>query len=115
MASETYNPLLRKTDMYFIIWEFVVHPDRVREFVAAYKADGDWAGLFSRSPGYGGTDLLSSTHDTERFVTIDRWNHADDYIRFQERFGQQYRSLDAQLEGLTLSETKLGTYATAMT
>jgi len=99
--------------MYFIIWEFVVRPNRVREFVAAYNADGDWARLFSLAPGFGGTELLSSTTDAERFVTIDRWNHADDYGRFQERFGPQYRSLDTQLEGLTLSETKLGTYATA--
>jgi hypothetical protein len=99
--------------MHVIIWEFVVRPDRVREFVAAYKADGDWARLFSLAPGYAGTDLLSSMHDAQRFVTIDRWNHPDDYVRFQERFGPQYRSLDAQLEGLTLSETKLGTFAMA--
>jgi hypothetical protein len=45
-------------------------------------------------------------------VTIDRWNNVDDYARFHERFGQQYRSLDAQLEGLTLSETKLGLFTT---
>jgi heme-degrading monooxygenase HmoA len=99
--------------MYFIIWEFVVRPEKVSEFVAAYKADGDWARLFSLAPGYGGTELLSSTDHAERFCTIDRWNHADDYTRFQERFGPQYRMLDAQLEGLTLSETKLGTYAPA--
>jgi hypothetical protein len=49
---------------------------------------------------------------TGRFVTIDRWSDAADYSRFQEQFGPQYRSLDAQLEDLTISETQLGTYAT---
>jgi quinol monooxygenase YgiN len=94
------------------MWEFVVRPERVREFVAAYEADGDWARLFRRAQGYLGTELLSSTHVTGRFVTIDRWSDPADYSRFQEQFGPQYRSLDAQLEDLTISETKLGTYAT---
>ena len=40
LEGKPYAALLRKIDMYFIIWEFVVRPNRVREFVAAYKADG---------------------------------------------------------------------------
>jgi hypothetical protein len=62
--------------------------------------------------GCEGTELLSSTNDAARFVTIDRWNQIDDYARFQERFDQQYLSLDARLESLTLSETKLGLFTT---
>jgi hypothetical protein len=96
--------------MRVIIWEFVVHPDRVHEFISAYKADGNWAQLFSLGAGYMGTELLRSTDNAEKFVTIDRWADAEKYERFQERFGPQYRSLDAQLEGLTLSETNLGTF-----
>ncbi len=98
--------------MHIIMWEFVVHPDKVCEFVSAHKPDGEWAQLFRLAAGYVGTELLSSTNDEKRFVTIDRWSNADDYARFHERFNQQYRSLDAQLEGLTLSETKLGVFTT---
>jgi hypothetical protein len=98
--------------MHVIMWEFLVHPDKVREFVAAYGPNGEWAKLFRLAAGYEGTELLCSTNDAARFVTIDRWNHIDDYARFQERFNQQYRSLDAQLKGLTLSETKLGLFTT---
>jgi heme-degrading monooxygenase HmoA len=98
--------------MHVIMWAFVVRPDKVGEFVSAYKGDGDWAQLFSLAAGYQGTELLSCTDDAERFVTIDRWDNVADYARFRERFGPQYRYLDAQLEGLTLSETKLGTFAT---
>ena len=102
--------------MHIIMWEFIVHPDKVREFVSAYKPEGDWAQLFGLAAGYEGTELLSSINDGKRFVTIDRWSKADDYARFQERFderfNQQYRSLNAQLEGLTIRETNLGLFTT---
>jgi hypothetical protein len=32
------------------------------------------------------------------------------YGTFQQRFSEDYRALDARLEGLTLRETKLGTF-----
>jgi heme-degrading monooxygenase HmoA len=97
--------------MYIIMWEFKVRPERVGEFVLAYNADGDWAQLFRLAEGYRGTELLASTEDVERFVTIDRWDKAEDFVLFQESFSQQYHSLDARLEGLTLSEIKLGTFS----
>jgi heme-degrading monooxygenase HmoA len=56
-------------------------------------------------------ELLSSTDGADRFVTIDRWRSVDDFARFQEQFGKQYRTLDRHLEGL-LSEPKLGTFNT---
>jgi heme-degrading monooxygenase HmoA len=97
--------------MYVIIWEFVVQPPKVGEFVAAYKSDGAWAKLFAKADGYIGTELLRSTGSGQgaTFVTIDRWMTAEDFTRFQERFGSEYRLLDTRLEGLTLSERKLGT------
>jgi len=48
--------------MHVIMWGFVVRPEKVREFISAYKADGAWAQLFSPAAGYGGTELLSA-HD----------------------------------------------------
>jgi hypothetical protein len=98
--------------MHIIVWEFVVHPDKVREFVSAYGPNGDWAQLFRLATGYRGTELLSFNNDPNKFVTIDRWNKVEDYARFQDLFGQQYRSLDARLEGLTLRETQLGLFTT---
>jgi heme-degrading monooxygenase HmoA len=98
--------------VYVIMWEFVVRPERVSEFVSAYKADGIWAQLFGLAAGYKGTELLSSTADAQRFITIDRWDNVEDYVRFQEGFGPQYKALNARLEELTLRETKVGTFAT---
>jgi heme-degrading monooxygenase HmoA len=83
---------------------------RSREFVSAYSADGDWAKLFRLTDGYAGTELFNSVDDEERFVTIDRWRHVTDFLSFQDQFGEQYRSLDVQLEGLTESEMKLGAF-----
>jgi len=98
--------------MYVILWEFVVRLGKVDGFVAAYKNDGAWAQLFAQSDGYLGTELLSSTgtHQEPTFITIDRWQTAEDFTRFQEQFGAEYRALDTQLEGLTLRERKLGTF-----
>jgi heme-degrading monooxygenase HmoA len=98
--------------MHIILWEFVVKPDKIDAFVAAYKATGDWAQLFRLADGYEGTELLSSIDSPDRFVTIDRWRSLEDFARFQQQFGEQYRTQDKQLEGLTLSEQKLGTFTT---
>jgi heme-degrading monooxygenase HmoA len=96
--------------MHVILWEFLVLPDQVQRFLQAYKREGEWAQLFSQAEGYRGTELLSSVEDEGRFVTLDRWDSAEDFARFQERFGPQYRDLDAQFEDLTESETKLGRF-----
>jgi heme-degrading monooxygenase HmoA len=98
--------------MYVIVWEFVVGPEKVSEFVAAYKSDGAWAKLFAKADGYIGTELLRSTDSGQgaTFVTIDRWKTAEDFTRFQEHFDAEYRVLDIQLEGLTSRERKLGTF-----
>jgi heme-degrading monooxygenase HmoA len=98
--------------MYVIVWEFVVGPEKVGAFVAAYKSDGAWAKLFAKADGYIGTELLRSTDSGQgtTFVTIDRWKTAEDFTRFLEDFGTEYRVLDTQLEGLTLRERKLGTF-----
>ena len=99
--------------MYVIVWEFVVRPERVRDFVAAYKSDSAWAQLFSQAEGYLGTELLSASEEAARFLTIDHWKAAEDFTRFQERFGTEYRRLDTQLKGLTISERQLGTFVSA--
>jgi hypothetical protein len=36
--------------MHVIIWEFTVKPEKVQDFIAAYKTDGDWAQLFGGGP-----------------------------------------------------------------
>ncbi len=98
--------------MCVIVWEFLVEPEKVDAFVAAYKSTGAWATLFAQAEGYVGTELLSSTESDEeaKFITIDRWTTAEDVTRFQQRFGAEYRALDTQLEKLRIGERKLGIF-----
>jgi heme-degrading monooxygenase HmoA len=97
--------------MHVILWEFVVRPEAVADFVAACGTEGDWAVLFRRAEGYVGTELLRDEADGCRFVTIDRWRRAEDSARFQEAFAIEYRALDARLEGLTVRETRIGSFS----
>ena len=102
--------------MYVILWEFVVPPEKADAFIAAYKDDGAWAKLFELAKGYVGTELLRSTEagPEPTFLTVDRWQHAEDFTRFQEQFGDEYTALDTELEGLTVSERKLGMFVSAV-
>jgi hypothetical protein len=99
--------------MYVIVWDFVARSDKVADFVAAYRPDGDWARLFSLASGYLGTELLVAADREGRFLTIDRWASADDYLRFQERFADKYKVLDTRLEGFTVRENKVGAFVVA--
>jgi heme-degrading monooxygenase HmoA len=98
--------------MYVILWEFVVRPEKVEAFVAAYGSNGQWAQLFARADGYLGTELLSSADSSQQqvFITIDRWQTVGHFAQFEAQFDTQYRTLDTHLEELTLKERKLGAF-----
>ncbi|MGB7928726.1 MAG: antibiotic biosynthesis monooxygenase family protein [Terriglobales bacterium] len=97
--------------MHIIIWEFTVREEYIHEFVSAYGCNGNWANLFRRAEGYLGTELLRSSHEANVFLTVDRWESAARFDIFQERFGAEYKKLDTQLEGYTLSEKKVGVFS----
>jgi heme-degrading monooxygenase HmoA len=98
--------------MYVILWKFEVHPEKVADFVAAYKCDGVWAQLFAQAEGYIGTELLRSIDGDGRaqFLTIDRWQSSAHFDQFRTQFDTRYRTLDTQCDGMTLNERKLGTF-----
>jgi heme-degrading monooxygenase HmoA len=97
--------------MHIIIWEFAVRGTHIQEFTSAYGSNGDWANLFRRAEGYLGTQLLRSSREPDIFLTLDRWESATCFEIFQERFGAEYKKLDAQLEGYTSSEKKVGVFS----
>jgi heme-degrading monooxygenase HmoA len=98
--------------MYVILWEFIVRPEKVEAFVAAYGSDGTWVQLFAQADGYLGTELLSSADSSQQqvFITVDRWQTVGHFARFETQFDTQYRTLDTHLEELTLKERKLGAF-----
>jgi len=92
------------------IWKF--HPPQGREegFAAAYDGQGTWAELFSRTNGYRGTTLLRPAEPDGWWLTIDSWESVADFEAFQRDFGAEYRTLDAQLEGIAGQEEFVGAF-----
>jgi len=99
--------------MFVIVWEFEAEPRRAAEFQSIYSSQGDWAALFRQAPGYLGTELLQSTGNPARFLTLDRWTHPQDFANFQRDFAAPYAALDARCQSLTLRQRKLGAFTQA--
>ena len=92
------------------IWKFRPPPDREGEFVEAYAADGRWARLFARAPGFRGTVLMRPMSAGGWWLTIDRWESVADFDAFQKSLGGEYRALDAELEGAAGEEVFVGAF-----
>ncbi|WP_263376832.1 antibiotic biosynthesis monooxygenase family protein [Granulicella aggregans] len=93
-----------------IVWEFIVREESVEEFQAAYGPQGSWVKLFERAEGFLGTVLLRSDQAQNKFLTIDRWKDVASYKNFRQIFAAEYAELDAQLDKLTISETRIGAF-----
>lgn len=99
--------------MFVVLWEFIVRREARDAFVAAYGAEGDWARLFRRCPGYLGTELLRD-HDADiRYMTVDRWTSPESFAEGLASLGDDYRALDRRCETLTTAERRLGQYVSA--
>ena len=90
------------------LWRFEVPPETEGRFVAAYKADGEWARFFATAPGFIRTDLWREAGGT--YLTADRWESSRAFERFQVESGDAYRQLDAELEGIAGIESFLGAF-----
>ena len=66
--------------------------------------------MFGRATGYRGTQLLRPAEDDGWWLTIDRWVTKRDFEAFQNQFGEEYHSLDAELESLCCEEQLVGTF-----
>jgi heme-degrading monooxygenase HmoA len=92
------------------VWKFRPPEGREAEFERAYSSTGDWAQLFRNAPGFAGTTLLRPTEPNGCWLTIDRWESPDNFDNFTQVFGEQYRRLDAELEGVAGEEEFVGTF-----
>ena len=89
------------------VWEYEVSEGSVADFERVYGADGAWARLFSSSDGFEGTELFVSLSSPGRYLTVDRFDEEASWRRFQTEHRDAYLALDAESEGLTLSEREL--------
>ena len=90
------------------LWRFEVPEATEDRFVAAYKSDGDWARLFAAAPGYLRTELWRDGDGI--YMTADHWESVTAFEAFQASLGDEYRRLDAELEGIAGIETFLGAF-----
>lgn len=90
------------------LWKFEVPPGVEDRFFAAYRSDGDWAKLFATAPGFIRTELWQAADGG--YLTADHWHSLQDFERFQANQGDEYRRLDAELEGIAGTETFLGAF-----
>lgn len=90
------------------LWRFEVPPETEERFLIAYKPDGAWAKLFATAPGFVRTELWRDGDGI--YLTADHWVSVEAFERFQAGQGDEYRRLDAELEGIAGIETFLGGY-----
>jgi hypothetical protein len=95
--------------MFLRLWAFRPASGREADFLRAYGPDGDWARLFRRARGFAGTELLSPT-DGGAWITIDRWERAEDWDTFRRELEAEYEALDHALEGLCAEERSIGDF-----
>ncbi|HEY0628029.1 MAG TPA: antibiotic biosynthesis monooxygenase [Sphingomicrobium sp.] len=90
------------------LWKFEVRAEQEGRFLDAYKGDGDWAKLFATAPGFIRTELWRAEDGS--YLTADHWKSANDFEQFQSSRGDDYRRLDAELEGIAGVETFIGAF-----
>ena len=100
--------------MFVALWEFEVKPGCEERFEKAYGAEGDWVALFRVDPNYQGTRLLRDASRPGVYVTIDSWSSHEAYERFRAAEARRYAAIDAECEGLTVSERHLGSFENAI-
>ena len=92
------------------VWKFRPAAGRQGEFAQAYAPDGVWALLFGKASGFVGTSLMRPKEQGGWWLTLDRWASEGDFHAFQSEFGEEYRSLDTELEGVAGDEEFVGTF-----
>jgi heme-degrading monooxygenase HmoA len=90
------------------LWRFEVPPESESKFLSAYNADGDWARLFAKAAGFIRTELWRDGDGI--YLTADYWESITAFEAFQASLGEEYRRLDAELEGIAGVETFLGAF-----
>jgi heme-degrading monooxygenase HmoA len=92
------------------IWQFRPPPEQEDAFAKAYAGVGAWAALFARDPGYRGTELIRPDEPGGWWRTVDRWETAEAFARFEAEHGEDYRALDRELSPLAGEERFVGAF-----
>ena len=94
----------------YILSEFTVPQPHLAAFEREYGGDGTWARLFRRDSAYRETILVKDNAQSGRYLTIDVWDDKDSYLRFKDRFADDYQTIDKECERLTNGERQIGIF-----
>lgn len=97
--------------MFVVLWEFRTRAAVRERFVRAYGANGAWAKLFHRAPGYAATKLLRDPKDSLRYFTVDVWSSQAAYNAARRALRKEYQALDLKCEKWTQSEKRIGWFS----
>ena len=92
------------------VWKFRPPEGDEGAFARAYAGDGVWTRLFGQAAGFVGTSLSRPAEPGGWWLTMDRWATEADFQAFQRDFGDEYRALDRELEGVAGDEQFIGTF-----
>lgn len=90
------------------LWRFEVAPENEQRFLAAYGSGGEWARLFATATGFIRTELWRDGDGI--YLTADFWESVTAFEAFQAGQGEEYRRLDAELEGISGIESFIGAF-----
>lgn len=99
-----------RKSIYVIVWKYRVRRGSERRFEHIYGPRGAWARFFRKGRGYLGTRLYREIDAARSYVTVDMWRSRVAFTGFQRRNHSEYERIDAQCEGLTDVETKVGAF-----
>jgi heme-degrading monooxygenase HmoA len=94
----------------YIVWEFLINPEKRAEFEQYYAPNGHWAKLFRQSPAYQGTTLAQDIERPERYLVTDVWHDLTAFQSFKHSFRHDYEQLDKLCEQFTEAEHCLGIF-----
>jgi len=96
--------------MYTVIWQYKINPAYRSEFEELYGQEGKWIKLFKQSKNFIETEFYQCKVNSERYITIDKWQSESDYKTFKIAHGEEYNALDRQADNSTNIETLIGSF-----
>lgn len=96
--------------VYVTMWEFMAKPEFRAEFENFYGPGGEWVQLFRRSKAFLRTEFLRDRQSENRYVTVDYFSSQAGFDDFMRELRQEYEALDRRSDGLTDSQSEIGSF-----
>jgi heme-degrading monooxygenase HmoA len=93
-----------------VLWEFVVKEDYRGHFELTFGPGGAWSEIFTKRPGFRGTNLLRDMKNPRRYLIVDFWDTEEQREEALKVFECEYAKLNADFDNWTESRAELGVF-----